>query len=173
MLGYLMAMPVKVVKRIRRYLAKQPLDLMAAHYKSKPASDESRWISIYPLYMNSRKTLAQGRRLSKKKAVDSPTSQEIFDILTNVGMKAKIEKQKMHPLDSNRDANSQGRVRVQLRNSDGSIYDQRFPTRLSLMVYACEMIPKLKTRQASGGSVLQSGAGNTGGGGKANKKKKR
>lgn len=34
----------------------------------------------------------------------------------------------MHPLDPNRDANSQGRVRVQLRNDDGSLYDQKFPT---------------------------------------------
>ncbi|CAG9536045.1 unnamed protein product [Cercopithifilaria johnstoni] len=146
---------------------------MAVQYKTKPPSDECKWICIYPLYMNSRKTIAQGRRVSKNKAVDSPTAQEIFDILSNAGMKAKLEKQKMHPLDSNRDANSQGRVRVQLRNDDGSLYDQKFPTRMSLMLYACEMVPKLKSRQVGSGITSQSSSGGGIGGGKANKKKKR
>ncbi|VDN36570.1 unnamed protein product [Gongylonema pulchrum] len=135
---------------------------MAVQYKTKPPSDECKWICIYPLYLNSRKTIAQGRRVAKSKAVDSPTAQEIYDILTNAGMKAKIEK-KMHPLDPNRDANAQGRVRM------------------SLMLYACEMIPKLKSRQAGGGATSQTTVtgnssvtgGTGGGGGKANKKKKR
>ncbi|KAL3998694.1 Signal recognition particle 19 kDa protein [Acanthocheilonema viteae] len=146
---------------------------MAIQYKTKAPSDECRWICIYPLYMNSRKTIAQGRRVSKNKAVDSPTAQEIFDILSNAGMKVKLEKQKMHPLDPNRDANSQGRVRVQLRNDDGSLCDEKFPTRMSLMLYACEMVPKLKTRQVGGGITSQTSSGGGIGGGKANKKKKR
>uniref|UniRef100_A0A915Q696 Signal recognition particle 19 kDa protein n=1 Tax=Setaria digitata TaxID=48799 RepID=A0A915Q696_9BILA len=146
---------------------------MAAQYKTKPSSDECKWICLYPLYMNSRKTIAQGRRVSKSKAVDSPTAQEIFDILTNAGLKTKLEKQKMHPLDPNRDANSQGRVRVQLRNDDGSLYNQKFPTRMSLMLYVCEMVPKLKTRQAGSGAVSQTSLTGVGGSGKANKKKKR
>ncbi|KAM3720682.1 Signal recognition particleprotein [Dirofilaria immitis] len=146
---------------------------MTVQYKTKPLSDECRWICIYPLYMNSRKTIAQGRRVSKNKAVDSPTAQEIYDILSNAGMKVKLEKQKMHPLDPNRDANSQGRVRVQLRNDDGSLCDQKFPTRMSLMLYACEMVPKLKTRQIGSGLTSQVSAGSGSGGGKVNKKKKR
>ncbi|VDO42928.1 unnamed protein product [Onchocerca flexuosa] len=141
--------------------------------KMKPLSDECRWICIYPLYMNSRKTIAQGRRVSKNKAVDSPTAQEIFDILSNAGMKVKLEKQKMHPLDQNRDTNAQGRVRVQLRNDDGSLCNQKFPTRMSLMLYACEMVPKLKTRQVGSGAASQASTGGGSGGGKANKKKKR
>ncbi|EJW78077.1 hypothetical protein WUBG_11012 [Wuchereria bancrofti] len=78
----------------------------------------------------------------------------------------------MHPLDPNRDANSQGRVRVQLHNDDGSLCDQKFPTRMSLMLYACEMVPKLKTRQFGGGATSQPSGGGIGGG-KTNKKKKR
>ncbi|EFO19597.1 SRP19 protein [Loa loa] len=146
---------------------------MAVQYKTKPPSEECKWICIYPLYMNSRKTIAQGRRVNKNKAVDSPTAQEIYDILSNAGMKVKLEKQKMHPLDPNRDANAQGRVRVQLWNDDGSLCDEKFPTRMSLMLYACEMVPKLKTRQVGGGTISQASSGSGVGGGKTNKKKKR
>ncbi|VDD92914.1 unnamed protein product [Enterobius vermicularis] len=143
--------------------------MLANPYRQKPPSDESKWVCIYPLYLNSRKTLVQGRRIPKDKAVDSPTSQEIFDILQNAGLKVKIEKQKMHPLDASRDTNSQGRVRIQLHNDDGSLCNEKFPTRKSLMLYACEMIPKLKTRQ-TGSS--QSHGGTSGKGGKQQKKKR-
>ncbi|MFH4976661.1 hypothetical protein AB6A40_003370 [Gnathostoma spinigerum] len=148
---------------------------MSNPYKLKSLSDESRWICIYPLYMNARRTIKQGRRVSKEKAVDLPTSQEIYDILVNVGMNAKIEKTKMHPLDPNRDTNLQGRVRVQLHNEDGSLFNPRFPTRMSLMYYACEMIPKLKTRQGGGQSAGAgtSIAGAGGGGGKSKKNRRR
>ncbi|VDN56697.1 unnamed protein product [Dracunculus medinensis] len=141
-------------------------------YKSKPASDESKWICLYPLYINSRKTIAQGRRVSKAKAVDSPTSQEIYDILANAGLNVKIEKQKMHPLDPNRDLNSQGRVRVQFRNDDGSLFNEKFPTRLSLMLYVCEFIPKLKSRQAGNAGTAQT-LNSASGTQKSNKKKRR
>ena len=140
--------------------------MLANPYKQRLPSDESRWICIYPLYLNSRKTIVQGRRIAKDKAVDSPTSQEIFDILQNAGLRVKLEKQKMHPLDPSRDANSQGRVRVQLRNDDGSLCNEKFPTRMAVMLYACEMIPKLKTRQIGGGQAAAAS-------GKSGKQKKK
>ncbi|VDN36376.1 unnamed protein product [Gongylonema pulchrum] len=110
---------------------------MAVQYKTKPPSDECKWICIYPL---------RWIRRQRKKST-------IF---------CRMPK-KMHPLDPNRDANAQGRVRM------------------SLMLYACEMIPKLKSRQAGGGATSQTTVtgnssvtgGTGGGGGKANKKKKR
>lgn len=46
-----------------------------------------RWICIYPAYINSKKTLAQGRRINKDKAVENPTHQEIRDVLVAAGMK--------------------------------------------------------------------------------------
>ena len=35
----------------------------------------------------------------------------------------------MHPKDPNRDSNFQGRVRVQLKNDDGSLFSSDFPSR--------------------------------------------
>ncbi|VDM37588.1 unnamed protein product [Toxocara canis] len=104
-------------------------------YKSKRYSEEAKWICIYPLYLNARKTIAHGRRISKEKAVDSPTSQEVFDVLSNAGFKVKLEKHAMHPLDPNRDTNAQGRVRVQLRNDDGTPFNEKFPTSLLLFSF--------------------------------------
>ena len=56
----------------------------------------------------------------------------------------------MHPLDPSRDSVGQGRIRVQLKNDDGSLVNEKFPTRSALCIYACEMIPKLKSRQGGG-----------------------
>lgn len=40
-----------------------------------------------------------------------------------------------------------GRIRVQLRNDDGTPVKKEFPTRELVMKYIGESIPKLKTRQ--------------------------
>uniref|UniRef100_A0A9J2P1G3 Uncharacterized protein n=1 Tax=Ascaris lumbricoides TaxID=6252 RepID=A0A9J2P1G3_ASCLU len=170
----------------------------ASFNASKRYSDKCKWICIYPLYLNARKTIAHGRRISKQKvesallllnnvlfnrqlplqakirmnvAVDSPTSQEIYDVLTNTGFKVQLEKDKMHPLEPNRDPNAKGRVRVQLHNDDGTPFNEKFPTsryewmrhfdvvsEMSVMLHVCEMIPKLKNRQAGGGSGPQTTA---------------
>uniref|UniRef100_A0A1I7YMG8 Signal recognition particle 19 kDa protein n=1 Tax=Steinernema glaseri TaxID=37863 RepID=A0A1I7YMG8_9BILA len=134
-------------------------------YASKAHSDESKWVCIYPVYLNKKRTTTEGRRVKQDLAIENPTSQEIFDILSHAGLKCRVEKNKMHPLDPNRDMNLQGRVRVQLKNDDGKPVDAKFPNRLSLIKYACEMIPKLKTRQ---GGAAQSQPAASGG-----KKKKR
>uniref|UniRef100_A0A915B443 Signal recognition particle 19 kDa protein n=1 Tax=Parascaris univalens TaxID=6257 RepID=A0A915B443_PARUN len=130
----------------------------ASFNASKRYSDKCKWICIYPLYLNARKTIAHGRRISKQKAVDSPTSQEIYDVLSNTGFKVQLEKDKMHPLEPNRDPNAKGRVRVQLHNDDGTPFNEKFPTKMSVMLYVCEMIPKLKNRQGGGGSGPQTTA---------------
>lgn len=44
---------------------------------------------------------------------------------------------------------------------------------MSLMLYACEMVPKLKTRQIGSGITSQVSSNSGIGGGKTNKKKKR
>lgn len=39
-----------------------------------------------------------------------------------------LQKDKMHPLEPNRDPNAKGRVRVQLHNDDGTPFNEKFPT---------------------------------------------
>ncbi|KFD48563.1 hypothetical protein M513_10574 [Trichuris suis] len=98
---------------------------MSHIYENALPSDEIKWITIYPAYLNSKKSVAEGRRVP-------------------------LSKKKMYPRDPNRDWQFQGRVRLQLRNADGSIVNPSLPNRHSVFLYLCSMIPKLKTRQGRG-----------------------
>jgi len=134
-------------------------------------SNERRWICIYPIYINSKKTLVEGRRIPKEKAVENPTVQEIADIIADVGLNSIQEKHKMHPRDGRRDPCALGRVKIQLKNDDDSLSNKDFPSRRSLMLYIAEMIPKLKSRQLGYNSnAMQS---TTIAGGEKQKKKKK
>ena len=45
------------------------------------------WQSIYPLYINSKRSVKCGRRLSRESAVENPTIDEILQALTQIGFK--------------------------------------------------------------------------------------
>uniref|UniRef100_A0A8C9I515 Signal recognition particle 19 kDa protein n=1 Tax=Piliocolobus tephrosceles TaxID=591936 RepID=A0A8C9I515_9PRIM len=117
---------------------------MACAAARSPANQDT-FICIYPAYLNNKKTIAEGRRIPISKAVENPTATEIQDVC---------------------------RVRVQLKQEDGSVCLVQFPSRKSVMLYAAEMIPKLKTRtQKAGGAdqSLQQGEGSKKGKGKKKK----
>jgi len=131
-------------------------------------SDRERWICIYPAYLNSRKTVAEGRQICKTKAVDNPLPGEIRDVLTSTGLMLGVEN-KLYPREVDR--NCRGRIRVQLKNDDGSPVQPQFPTRRALLEYIAETIPKLKTRGQGSAAVQQAASASasntsTGGGGK-------
>ncbi|XP_051925082.1 signal recognition particle 19 kDa protein [Hippocampus zosterae] len=140
-----------------------------AHLTKNPA-DKERFICVYPVYINSKKTLAEGRRIPAEKAVENPSCAEIRDVLTAAGVNVLVEN-KMHPREWNRDVQFKGRVRVQLKEADGSLCHDKFSSRKEVMLYVSEMIPKLKSRaQKSGGGESSSQQGD---GGKKTKKKKK
>ncbi|XP_035377685.1 signal recognition particle 19 kDa protein isoform X1 [Electrophorus electricus] len=140
-----------------------------AHLTSNSA-DKERFLCIYPAYINSKKTLAEGRRIPTEKSVENPSCAEIRDVLTAAGMNVYVEN-KMYPREWNRDGQFRGRVRVQVKKEDGSLCQDKFTCKKDIMFYVAEMIPKLKTRtQKSGGG--DSGA-QPGEGGKKGKKKKK
>ncbi|KXJ13823.1 signal recognition particle 19 kDa protein [Exaiptasia diaphana] len=125
---------------------------MAATYLSSDPSSKDRWIVIYPAYLNARRTVAQGRRVPKSKSVDNPTVYEIRDVCQSQGLEVGLE-DKLYPKDSSKDALCKGRVRVQLKKSDGSPSNDKFINRKSLMLFLGEMIPKLKSRQTKSGQT--------------------
>nr|XP_002744754.2 signal recognition particle 19 kDa protein isoform X1 [Callithrix jacchus] len=144
---------------------------MACASARSPA-DQDRFICIYPAYLNNKKTIAEGRRIPISKAVENPTAAEIQDVCSAVGLNVFLEKNKMYSREWNRDVQYRGRVRVQLKQEDGSLCLVQFPSRKSVMLYAAEMIPKLKTRtQKTGGGdpSLQQGEGSKKGKGKKKK----
>uniref|UniRef100_A0A3B4DJZ0 Signal recognition particle 19 kDa protein n=1 Tax=Pygocentrus nattereri TaxID=42514 RepID=A0A3B4DJZ0_PYGNA len=140
---------------------------IVTNYRDK---DRISFLCIYPAYINSKKTLAEGRRIPSEKAVENPSCAEIRDVLAAAEMNVYVEP-RMYPREWNRDAQFRGRVRVQIKQEDGSLCQDKFTSKKDVMFYVAEMIPKLKTRtQKSGGS--DSGA-QQGEGGKKGKKKKK
>ncbi|CCD70777.2 putative signal recognition particle 19 kDa protein [Caenorhabditis elegans] len=137
---------------------------------SEPLSSQKRWIVIYPAYIDKKKTAKQGRKISQILAVENPTSVEIHDVLAAVGFNPLLERTKCYPRDGERDFEVQGRVRVQLKNDDGTAKHEQ-KTRDEIFKMVAEMIPKLKTRQPgyTAPSVASSSAAAAG---KKNKKKK-
>ena len=122
--------------------------------------------------MNTNKTRQEGRLLPKTKCVPNPTYKEISDVLTTAGYQPIVEN-KQYPRERSRELEFRGRIRVQMRNDDGTPHIKEFQTRESIMEHLGEMIPKLKSRTAkpAGGQENQPSQG-AGGGGKKNKKKK-
>ncbi|XP_063216639.1 signal recognition particle 19 kDa protein [Bacillus rossius redtenbacheri] len=120
----------------------------------KKHSDRERWICIYPAYVNSKKSLSEGRRIPKDKAVENPTAQEIRDVLVAASLKVGVEN-KLYSRERSKEMTHRGRIRVQLRNDDGTPVNPSFPNRDSVMLYLGQMIPKLKTRTAKQGGSEQ------------------
>ncbi|KAF8670313.1 hypothetical protein HU200_050856 [Digitaria exilis] len=75
-----------------------------------------KWNVIYPVYLNSKKTVAEGRRIASSKACPDPTCIEIADCCSHLKIPHAIELDKAYP----RDFFQVGRVRVQLKKDDGS-----------------------------------------------------
>jgi len=132
---------------------------------------------IYPAYLNKRKTVAEGRRIPKEKCCDNPLNSEIRAVCDALGLKAISEDGKWYPRELFKsDATYRGRVKIIMKNPDGSAATA-YPHKKALLAHIAEMIPKLKSRtQKAGGSV--GGSATAGGGGPAqatkggNKKKK-
>ncbi|XP_074713086.1 signal recognition particle 19 kDa protein isoform X1 [Strix uralensis] len=165
-------MVVNVSNETESCLGGSPSRLVKRAVSSWGKTPVKRFICIYPAYLNNKKTIAEGRRIPIDKAVENPTSAEIQDVCAAVGFNVLLEKNKMYPREWNRDVQYRGRVRIQLKQDDGNPCLPQFPTRKSVMLYAAETIPKLKTRtQKMGGSDQNLQQGEGGKKGKGKKKK--
>ncbi|CAH4031533.1 signal recognition particle 19 kDa protein [Pieris brassicae] len=112
----------------------------------KKHTDVERWICIYPAYINCKKTLAEGRRLPKSICVENPTYQEMRDVLLPSGLHIGVEN-KLYPRERSKEILYRGRLRVEIKNDDGTPIKPEFSTREDVMKYLVDTIPKLKTRQ--------------------------
>ncbi|ELR20030.1 signal recognition particle 19 kDa protein [Acanthamoeba castellanii str. Neff] len=129
--------------------------------------EKKKWSVIYPVYVNSKKTAADGRKIAKVKACENPTAQEIYDVCKHLGFKCELEADKAFP----RDFMQKGRVRVLVQENKQSVHPD-IHTKAALMVKLGELIPRLQSRQ--GGGAAASGAAAAGGkGGKRDKRKGR
>ncbi len=93
-----------------------------------------RWICIYPAYINSNKSRAEGRLLPKSSCALNPTYLEIRDVLMSAGVQdwRPLIEAKSYPRERSREIEFRGRIRVQIRRDDGELLDERFPNSESL-----------------------------------------
>uniref|UniRef100_A0A0D6QZ04 Signal recognition particle 19 kDa protein n=1 Tax=Araucaria cunninghamii TaxID=56994 RepID=A0A0D6QZ04_ARACU len=129
-----------------------------------------KWIVFYPVYINSKKTLVEGRRISASKACENPTCIEIADSCTFLKLPCVIEADKAYP----RDFMQRGRVRVQLKREDGTVINPSIPSRKELMLQVAQLVPRhhgrtKKQEQAPAGATTNAGSGKSGKGGKRRK----
>ncbi|KJE89180.1 hypothetical protein CAOG_00700 [Capsaspora owczarzaki ATCC 30864] len=113
-----------------------------AHLTTDP-TNVARWVVVYPIYINSRKTLEQGRRLGVGYCCDSPTAQEVALVVkANLKLECILEWEKAYP----RDFMQRGRVRVQLFDANKKPLNSGIPNRQTLLKYIALQINKIPNR---------------------------
>ncbi|KAI4369491.1 hypothetical protein MLD38_017926 [Melastoma candidum] len=130
-----------------------------------PVPNIKKWVVLYPIYINSKKTIAEGRRICVTKACEYPTCVEIGDCCGHLKLPYAIEIDKAYP----RDFMQRGRVRVQLKREDGTLNNPAIPSRKQLMLHVAELVPRHPGRtkkQEPASTPSSSGASKSGKGGK-------
>jgi len=94
-----------------------------------PPSEGDRWVVIYPIYINAKKSRSEGRRISTQGAVETPTLNEVVAALKKLGLQYKEEADKKYP----RDFNQRGRVRVCLKDAKGNPANANIKKRKQLL----------------------------------------
>ncbi|CAL9057492.1 unnamed protein product [Musa banksii] len=125
-----------------------------------------KWNVIYPVYINSKKTVTEGRRVCATKACENPTCIEIGDCCSYLKIPFAIELDKAY----SRDFMQRGRVRVLLKREDGSLCNTDIGSKKQLMLRVAELIPKhhgrTKKQEPANTSTATVGPSKSGKGGK-------
>lgn len=109
-------------------------------------------LCIYPCYLNSNLSTSKGRKIPKSKAIEDPTTPQIYDIVHKIlQLPAEIER-KRHP----KDWRYLGRVRVSLKDSNGSYIKEELKSRKDLMLKVAELLPKHPARSSGEGTATKS-----------------
>lgn len=115
--------------------------------------EHDRRVVIYSAYLNSKRTVSEGRRIPKEKACIDPSIAEIVDCCNKgLNLPAEIE----HKAYS-RDFWIRGRARVSLYKPDGSLTNPAIPNRKVLFLRVAELVPKHPARHGKKPGQAQSG----------------
>ncbi|CAH8553876.1 unnamed protein product [Heterobilharzia americana] len=143
--------------------------LLSPFSPNLPHSAKERWVCIYPAYLNNRRTRAQGRKLSVEQCVDNPKHSEVTMVLSKLSIDHILES-KVHPREKDAfEPMNKWRVRVHLKNDDGTPVNEQFPNRQALLLYLGKVIPVVRSRRppTSGSTTDQNSQG------KKNKRKRK
>ena len=120
--------------------------------------DVSRWICIYPAYIDSTRTIAQGRKVRKDTGIPGPNVLEIFHaVYSNLQVPVCIEAKTysrswwdIEPAHFN-PGDGCGRVRVRLKDPDGNCCvdastGQQISSRIQLLRRIVELMPETRDK---------------------------
>ena len=120
-----------------------PLVAMAQHAATanRPNVDSSRWVCIYPCYLNKTFSVADGRKIPLSLALDKPVlAPHIFDTVANKLKLPAVLQRKRHPRDW--DDYGIGRVKVSLTDEHGAFIKDDIKTRKQLLRAVAELMKK-------------------------------
>ncbi|KAL8704746.1 MAG: hypothetical protein Q9201_002093, partial [Fulgogasparrea decipioides] len=100
---------------------------------------------LYPLYFDSSRTRAQGRRVGKEQAVANPLARTIVDAVASLGLQTVFEPGKMHP----KDWANPGRVRVLLKDENGISRHRRIRNKHHLYIHISTYLQQHPTTASS------------------------
>ncbi|XP_018015685.1 signal recognition particle 19 kDa protein [Hyalella azteca] len=104
------------------------------------------WVCVYPIYINKDKTLAEGRRVKKSEAVKHPILPELMEAMQGTGLQVIGEPNRIHPRERSKEPYNYGRIRVEMKDSDGNIINEQFTRREDIYRFIAQSIPQLKSR---------------------------
>eukprot|EP00930_Biecheleria_cincta_P007731 TRINITY_DN108991_c0_g1_i1.p1 TRINITY_DN108991_c0_g1~~TRINITY_DN108991_c0_g1_i1.p1 ORF type:complete len:161 (+),score=27.79 TRINITY_DN108991_c0_g1_i1:56-538(+) len=104
--------------------------------------DTSKWNILYPNYINSKKTVQEGRRIPLDKGCEHPRAQEMAEICEHLKIPHVLEMDKAYP----KDWLLRGRIRVLLKSPAGLPTHAEIHSKKDLMLKMGELIPRLKSR---------------------------
>lgn len=117
------------------------LDIISSFCAEESFSmDPANFFIIYPSYLDSSKTMKQGRRIGVEKAVDAPTSQDLSDALASLNVRHVQQPHKGYSRDQTTLWDNPGRVRV-----DPAVLESGY-TKRSLLVELASIIEELPSR---------------------------
>eukprot|EP00761_Pharyngomonas_kirbyi_P013313 gb/GECH01013341.1/.p1 GENE.gb/GECH01013341.1/~~gb/GECH01013341.1/.p1 ORF type:complete len:178 (+),score=63.25 gb/GECH01013341.1/:1-534(+) len=97
---------------------------------------------LYPAYIDSSKTVSDGRRIPVEKCVENPTAKQMSESLENLGYKCFVEEDKRYP----RDWMKAGRVRV-LWKVNNKLIKPDHPTKRNLLTAIAQEVPSVPSRK--------------------------
>ncbi|KAG2234250.1 signal recognition particle, SRP19 subunit [Thamnidium elegans] len=97
------------------------------------------WVCVYPCYIDADKSVQDGRKISKEKAVNNPHAYHMSIACQKLGFSAVYEN-KRHP----RDWANVGRVRVQMKNSANFFIHEDIITRKQLFITIAKLLPGIQ-----------------------------
>lgn len=104
--------------------------------------DSSRWICVYPSYIDGAKSLKDGRKIPKAQCCKNPSIVRIAHAVKALGVPFVLEPRKCFPSD----CFNRGRLRVKLLEEDGSPTDERFTSRMELWKTIAHKVPEVEMK---------------------------